>query len=323
MTAPRVLITGATGFVGGGLVERLSIESNWVPVAGCRRDGLVSKDVECVLTPSLTSNADWKNALSGVQFVIHTAARVHMMNESRTDSLAAYREANVEGTLELARQAAKAGVQRFVFVSSIKVNGERTRPGELFKATDVPAPEDPYGISKAEAETGLFAIGRDTGMDIVVVRPPLVYGPSVKGNFAHLLRWVQRGIPLPLGAVNNGRSLVGLGNLVDLLVKCLDHPKAAGKVFLVSDGEDLSTTVLLRRVATAMGRRALLIPLPPAILRAGAKLFGRHEVAQRLLDSLQVDITFTQKTLAWTPPMSIDEELHRTVKPFLAHQSRG
>jgi nucleoside-diphosphate-sugar epimerase len=323
MTASRVLVTGATGFVGGALVERLLSEDGWIPAAGCRQASLVPLRAEHVLTPSLASNADWSRAVYGVDVVVHAAARVHVMNDAEADPLTAYRKANVAGTLALARQAAQAGVKRFVFVSSIKVNGERTRPGDVFRETDRPAPEDPYGISKAEAEAGLFAIGRDTGMEIVVVRPPLVYGPGVKGNFAQLLCWVRRGVPLPLGAVNNRRSLVGLDNLIDLLVKCLDHPRAAGKVFLVSDGEDLSTTGLLKKVAAALGQSALLMPVPPAMLRAVARLLRRPVVAQRLLDSLQIDMTFTQETLAWNPPMSVDEELRRTVAPFLARQTKG
>ena len=293
-------------------MARLSTEISWVPIAGCRRKAATPPGAEWALTPSLGADADWNDALRGVEVVVHTAARVHVMEESATDPLAEYRRINVEGTLVLARQAAQTGVRRFVFVSSIKVNGERTLPGMAFRAIDVPAPEDPYGVSKAEAEEGLLALGRATGMEIVIVRPPLIYGPGVGGNFVRLLRWVQRGVPLPLGAVNNRRSLVGLDNLVDLLVTCLDHPKAAGKVFLVSDGEDLSTTMLLCRVAGAMGRRAWLLAVPPSFLRAGAKVLGREEMVRRLLESLQVDITHTRETLGWAPPVSVDEGLRRT-----------
>ncbi|WP_081622846.1 MULTISPECIES: NAD-dependent epimerase/dehydratase family protein [unclassified Thioalkalivibrio] len=314
----RVLVTGATGFVGSAVVQRLAAEGRLVPVAGCRRSGSVPEGAELAVTPSLGPEADWSGALQGVEAVVHAAARVHVMEEDAADPLAEYRRANVDGTLALARQAAQAGVRRFVFVSSVKVNGEQTAPGSAFSAADAPAPEDPYGVSKAEAEAALFALGRETGMEIVAVRPPLVYGPGAGGNFARMARWVGKGVPLPLGAVTrNRRSLVGLDNLVDLLVTCLEHPAAANRVFLAGDGEDLSTTDLLRRVAAAMDRRARLLPVPPVLLRAGARAVGRGEMARRLLDSLQVDISHTRETLGWEPPVSVDEGLRRAVGPLV------
>ncbi|WP_081616998.1 SDR family oxidoreductase [Thioalkalivibrio sp. ALJ2] len=312
----RVLVTGATGFVGGAVVQRLAAEGRLVPVAGCRRSVSAPEGAELAVTSSLGPEADWSGVLQGVEAVVHAAARVHVMEDDAADPLAEYRRANVEGTLALARQAAQAGVRRFVFVSSIKVNGEQTAPGSAFSAADAPAPVDPYGVSKAEAEAGLFALGRETGMEIVVVRPPLVYGPGVGGNFARMMQWMARGVPLPLGAVDNRRSLVGLDNLVDLLVTCLEHPAAANRVFLAGDGEDLSTTGLLRRVAAAMDRRARLVPFPPALLRASARAVGRGEMARRLLDSLQVDISHTRETLGWEPPVSVDEGLRRAVAPL-------
>ncbi len=234
------------------------------------------------------------------------------MDDTSADPLAAFRQTNTAGTLHLARQAAAAGVRRFVFVSSVKVNGEGTAEGSPFTAADAPAPQDPYGISKMEAEQGLRQIAVDTGMEVVIVRPPLVYGPGVKANFATLMRWLQRGIPLPLGAVtDNRRSLVALDNLVDLLITCIHHPAAANQTFLVSDGEDLSTTALLRRMGQALGKPALLLPVPPALLALGAKVLGKGDVAQRLLGSLQVDITHTRETLGWTPPIGVDEGLRR------------
>lgn len=314
----NVMVTGATGFIGSTLVARLAREARFSPAAAVRRAATFDEGVEVVPGASLEPDADWSGALQGAEMVVHCAARVHVMDEAAADPLAEFRRVNVEGTLALARQAAEAGVRRFVFVSSIKVNGEQTVPGAPFTAQDEPAPEDPYGLSKAEAEAGLFALGRETGMDIVAVRPALVHGPGVGGNFARMLQWVARGVPLPLGAVDNRRSLVGLDNLVDLLVRCIDHPAAAGQVFLAGDGEDVSTTELLRRVARAMDRPARLLPVPPMALRAGARLLGKGEMARRLLDSLQVDITHTRETLGWEPPVSLDEGLRRAVAPLVS-----
>jgi len=236
------------------------------------------------------------------------------MQDDATDPLQAYREVNVKGTLNLASQAAQAGVRRFVFVSSIKVNGEATQPGQPFTADDVPSPLDPYGVSKLEAERGLREIEAETGMEVVIVRPPLVYGPSVKANFAAMMRWVARGIPLPLGAIHNARSMVALDNLVDLLVACLKHPAAAGQTFLVSDGQDVSTTELLRRTAQAMGKKALLLPVPASMLELGATLLGKRAVAQRLCGSLQLDIAKTRRLLGWNPPLTLDQGLKKAVE---------
>jgi len=311
----RVLVTGASGFVGKALVCRLAQEGRWAPVAGSRREGVSSIDAEWVVTPSLEAGVDWSQALHEVSAVVHAAARAHVLEEEAVDPLAEFRRCNVEGTLELARQAAEAGVRRFVFLSSIGVLGRSSeRP---LRFDDEPAPEDDYAVSKLEAEQGLAELSKETGMEVVVVRPPLVYGPNAPGNFGKLMEWVARGVPLPLGAVDNRRSLVGLDNLVDLLVTCLEHPAAANRVFLAGDGEDLSTTDLLRRVAAAMGRRARLVPVPPVLLRAGARAVGRGEMARRLLDSLQVDISHTRETLGWEPPVSVDEGLRRAVVPLV------
>ncbi len=262
---------------------------------------------------------EWSAALNGCSTVVHLAARVHVMNERSSDPLREFRRTNVDGTLHLARQAARSGVRRFVFVSSIKVNGEATSAGHPFTAADAPAAGDAYGISKMEAEQGLPTIARDTGMEVVIVRPPLVYGPGVKANFASLMRAVQRGIPLPLGSVsNNRRSLVALDNLVDLLITCIHHPAAAGQTFLVSDGEDLSTTALIRRIGQAIGTPARLLPVPPALLELGAAVVGKRDMAQRLLGNLQVDITHTRTTLGWAPPISVDEGLRRATAGMVA-----
>jgi UDP-glucose 4-epimerase len=233
------------------------------------------------------------------------------MHDTAADPLTAFRAVNVEGTLNLARQAAAAGVKRFVFVSSVKVNGEATLPGQPFTADDAPAPLDAYGISKMEAEQALREIALQTGMEVVIIRPPLVYGPGVKANFAAMMRWLQRGVPLPLGAIHNQRSLVALDNLVDLIVTCLTHPAAANQTFLVSDGEDVSTTELLRRMGRAMGRPARLIPVPVSWLKLAAALVGKRDVAQRLCGSLQVDIEKTRRLLGWTPPLTLDQGLKK------------
>ncbi|AZD30984.1 UDP-glucose 4-epimerase [Pseudomonas chlororaphis] len=249
--------------------------------------------------------------------VIHVAARVHVMHDTLTDPLAAFREVNVEGTLNLARQAVEAGVKRFIFISSIKVNGEQTSSGAPYTADDMPAPVDPYGISKLEAEQGLLALAADTGMEVVIIRPVLVYGPGVKANFLSMMRWLYRGVPLPFGAVQNRRSLVALDNLVDLIVTCIDHPAAANQRFLASDGEDVSTTDLLRKLAFALGKPAHLIRVPVWLMSTVATFLGRRALSQRLFGSLQVDITKNQQLLGWTPPVSLDDALGLTAQYFL------
>lgn len=309
-----ILVTGATGLVGGALVHRLA-HDGVATRASIRRDvtGLPA-GVQPVRVGDLASGTDWRAALSGVEAVVHAAARVHVMAETANDPLTEFRRTNVEGTLHLARQAAEAGVRRFVFVSSIKVNGESSPAGRPFKADDVPAPLDPYGVSKMEAEQRLRELAEQSGMEVVIVRPPLVYGPGVKANFASMTRWLRRGVPLPLGAIHNTRSLVALDNLVDLLVTCLTHPAAAGQVFLVSDGEDVSTTELLRRTARAMGRSAHLLPVPSAWLEGAAAVLGKRNVAQRLCGSLQVDIEKTRRVLDWRPPLTLDQGLKKAVE---------
>lgn len=306
----KVLLTGATGVVGKGLAAQLAGLDGVSLACAVRRSG-TSQCGEEFAVGELQATTDWSAALAGRNVVVHAAARAHVMRDETENPLAEYRRVNVDGTLNLARQAAEAGVSRFVFVSSIKVNGEETGEGMHFTADQLPAPEDAYGISKLEAEQALQALAEETGMEVVIIRPALVYGPGVKGNFATMIKLVHKGLPLPLGAVHNKRSLVALDNLVDLIITCIGHPAAANQVFLAGDGTDLSTTELLRGIGKAMGKPARLIAVPPGLLMFGAGLLGKKVVAQRVLGSLQVDISKARNLLGWEPPLSVEEGLRR------------
>ena len=319
----KILITGATGFVGSRTLLKLLARDEHQIVVAIRR-GFPDLPMGCdyCLVEGLTGSANWAMAFVGVDAVVHLAARVHVMNDTEIDQLAAFRIVNVEGTLNLARQAAAAGVKRFVFLSSVKVNGEVTLHGQLFRAEDEPAPMDLYGVSKMEAEKGLRTLAVETGMEVVIIRPPLVYGPGVKANFAALMRAVQRGWPLPLGAVRNQRSLVALDNLVDFIGTCISHPKAANQIFLVSDGHDLSTSELVRGIAQAAGAPARLLPVPVWALHAGAALMGKGDAVQRLCGNLQVDIAKTRNLLGWAPVVSVEEGLRRAVENSLPRFTR-
>jgi len=310
----KLLVTGGNGFVGSRVLTVLQQQSGLTATGSVRQ--MPSGTTGCWETGCLNGETDWSKATNGVDCVVHTAARVHVVRDSAADPLAEFRRVNLQGTLNLAQQAATAGVRRFVFISTVKVHGESTALGKPFSANDVLAPLDPYSISKMKAERGLRNIADDTGMEVVIIRPPLVYGPGAKANFQTMMLWLSRSIPLPLGAIHNQRSLVALDNLVDLIVTCTHHPAAANQTFLVSDGEDLSTTQLLRRMGQAMGKPARLIPVAPALLRAGATLLGKPELAQRLCGSLQVDMAKTQQLLGWSPPISVDEGLRRAAKGF-------
>ncbi len=313
MSQLQVLVTGASGFVGRALGAE--VISRGLAVQGVARTPCdLPKGVKNVVVGSIDGSAVWRDALLGCDAVVHLAARVHVMHDTAVDPLAEFRRVNVLGTINLARQAAAAGVRRFVFVSSIKVNGDSTQSGQLFSADGVPSPKDDYGVSKMEAEQGLRELAAQTGMAVVIIRPPLVYGPGVKANFAAMMHWLKRGVPLPLGAIHNQRSLVSLGNLTDLIMTCLTHPDAANQTFLVSDGEDVSTTELLRRMGQAMGCPAHLIPVPAGVLKLAAAMVGKRDVAQRLCGSLQVDIGKTRRLLGWSPPFTLDEGLKKAAE---------
>jgi len=315
MKVPKVMITGANGLVGEALVFRLLLDKRFEPVATARAatrlHGL------CSVVPFDLTAEQALPVLDQIQVLVHAAARVHVMHEMADDALLEFRKANVQGTLRLARGAAEAGVKRFVFISSIKVNGESTPAGKPFKADDVPDPQDPYGVSKHEAEEALRQLSRETGMEVVIIRPPLVYGPGVKANFLSMMNWLDKGVPLPLGAIRNQHSLVAIGNLVDLLVTCIDHPAAAGQVFLASDADDVSTTRLLECLGQALGRQPRLLPVPQWLLIAGASLLGKQAVAKRVLGSLQVDISKNRELLGWTPPVSLHKAMRQTADHFL------
>ncbi|WP_102354065.1 SDR family oxidoreductase [Pseudomonas sp. AD21] len=319
MSAETILVTGGTGFLGAALTERLSTQMELAVVLPVRdhRFQPASPSVRVVQIDGLDADTHWGHALSGVDKVVHAAARVHVMKESSSDPLAEFRKVNVDGTLNLARQAAAAGVKRFIFISSIKVNGEFTEPGKPFCADDLPAPVDSYGISKLEAEQKLRALSSTTSMEVVIIRPVLIYGPGVKANFLSMMNWIHKGVPLPFGAIHNKRSLVALDNVVDLIVTCLSHPAAADQIFLVSDGQDVSTTELLRKTGEALNQRARLIPLPVWMMKVLALSLGRRALSQRLFDSLQVDISKNRQLLDWTPPLNIDMALKKTAQYFL------
>ncbi len=314
----NVLVTGASGFVGSAVVRRLAYDGKMVRAAVRRPLRDLPPSVGKAYVANLDSTTDWSAALRHVDVVVHASARVHVMRESVLDPLAEFRRVNVEGTIALARASARAGVKRLIFISSVKVNGERTLCGRPFTADDVAAPLDAYGVSKFEAEQALHAIAAQTGLEIVIIRPVLIYGPGVKGNFLSMMRWLRKGIPLPFGAIQNRRSLIALDNLVDLIDLCLSHPGAAGQVFLAADGADLSTPELLRLTANALECPARLIPVPVALVRGMASMVGMAGVAERLCGSLQADIGKTQRLLAWRPPVSTEKSVTRTAQFFLA-----
>jgi nucleoside-diphosphate-sugar epimerase len=312
---PLVLVTGSSGFVGSALTARLKADPRFRVRGASRRDGMAE-----AAGPELGPEADWSLAVNGADLVVHLAARVHMMRDDAADPLAEFRRVNALGTERLARQSAKAGVRRLVYLSSVKVNGEETAYDESFSERSAPNPVDPYGISKYEAELALARVAEETGMEVVIIRPPLIHGPGVRANFLSMMRWLQAGVPLPFGAIHNRRSLVGLDNLVDLIVTTLTHSAAANQTFLAGDGEDVSTTELLERLGRALGRPARLIPVPMSLLKVGFGMIGKGDLGRRLCGSLRVDVTKARQTLGWTPPHSVDEGLRRTAAGFLGRR---
>jgi nucleoside-diphosphate-sugar epimerase len=322
----KVLVTGANGFVGRAVCGHLASEKISI-IAIARQNHLLLNKEQTIQYISgreadFTDISSVKEHLAGQDAVIHCAARVHQVREEAHDPLATYRAVNTHATLRLAQAAADAGVKRFVFLSSVKVNGNFTNAGKPFTSAQA-APEDPYGISKWEAELGLREIAAKTGMEAVIIRPPLVYGPGVKANFLTMMQWLQRGVPLPLGAIANQRSLVALPNLVDFISLCLAHPKAANQTFMISDQQDVSTTELLRSLGTALKRPARLLPVPQGLLEAGLKLAGKGGVAQRLFGDLTVDSSPATELLGWKPPFTVQQGLQLTADHFLESQAQS
>ncbi len=307
----KVLVTGANGFVGRELVRALS-ELEFRPVAATRKKFTgFSDSVDYIEAGDLSPQQDWSQFLHDIDSVIHLAARVHIMGEESTDALDIYRRTNTDSTLNLARHAAQAGVRRFIFLSTVKVNGESTDGRPPFSERDICQPSDPYAISKYEAEIGLRDISKETGMEVVIIRPPLIYGPGVKGNFVRMMNLVSKGVPLPLGAVRNQRSLLAMENLVNFLILSINHPQAANETFLLSDGEDLSTTELIQKLAHAQGKNARLIPIPVKLMRFASVIAGKKDVADRLFGSLQINSDKATQLMNWKPAIDMDGQLRK------------
>ena len=313
----KLMVTGANGFIGRSLLKRLVIENYDVRIVVRNELGInCNEAIEIIKFDELSPFYDWEKALKNVQTILHLASRVHVMKDAAKDPIHEYSLINVDSTLNLARQASKLGVRRFIYLSSVKVNGEHTIQGNPFFAHSLPSPQDPYSYSKFQAELGLKEIGAETGMEIVIIRPPLVYGPGVKANFLIIMNLLWHSVPMPLGSINNLRSLVAVDNLIDFLIKCINHPNAVNQTFLVSDGEDISTTNLLYKLGDKLGKPARLIKISSSKLEYMLKLVGRTSAASRLCSSLQVDISKSRKLLEWKPLISVDEGLSRVAEDF-------
>lgn len=303
----KILVTGASGFIGQALVQSL-VAQKFDVIAGVRKKPLSPVTKQLVLG-DLSEPTDYGNALQGLETIIHLAARVHIMQDTSSDALAEFRKINTSGTINLALQAAQSGVKRFIFISSIKVNGESTPIDSPFQAEITGPPTDPYALSKYETEQGLLSLAKKTSMDVVIIRPPLVYGPGVKGNFPIMVDWIRKGIPLPFGIINNQRSFVALQNLVNFISVCVTHKKAANEIFLISDGVDVSTTQVLHKIAETMHQNLLLLPIPVSWMCLAARIIAKQDVANRLFSSLTIDNSKARKLLGWHPVITMDEQL--------------
>jgi len=320
----RVLITGANGFVGRTVVDSLLASNYSVKAAVRNRVNSLPESVIQIEIGDLSETTDWADTFVDIDIVIHTAARVHIMDDDVADPLKEFRKVNVQATHDLASKAAADGVKRFIFLSSIKVNGESTKLNHPFKASDELFPTDPYGLSKYEAEKALLEIAKNSEMEVVIIRPPLVYGPGVKANFASMLKFMNKELPLPLGAIYNKRSFIALENLVSLITHCTcieKTPRAANQIFLISDDEDVSTSELLKKVAKALGKKAWLIPIPVSIMSFLAKIIGKSDVANRLFSSLQADSSKARELLSWKPIITMDEQLKKTADAYLSEKN--
>ena len=312
ITKQHILITGANGFIGRNLCVFLK-EKGYFVRGSVRNDAYdIHGADEYIQAGDIDESTDWREALAGIDTVIHLAARVHIMNDSAADPVEAFRKVNVLGTERLARMAAKAGIKRFIFISSVKVNGEGALRAYVEK--DIPDPRDAYGISKREAEDALVRIAAEAGLQMVILRLPLVYGPGVKANFKNLIRIAGTGLPLPLKGISNRRSFLYLGNLMDAIITCVTHPLAAGQTFMVSDEQDISTPDLIKMIACAMKKKTLLFSLPSGILKALCKIIGRSEELEKLTGTLIVDSSKIRNLLDWKPPFSLEEGIRETVK---------
>ena len=320
MPGSKVIVTGAGGFIGQWVAKNL--QQVGYDVTGLARSALEPCSFRAVSGFELGAPSDLSGVLDGADAIVHCAARVHLMDDSVSDPLAEFRRVNVLGTLALARQAAECGVRRFVFISTVKINGEQTLPGEAFSVRCRDAPQDPYGQSKMEAEQGLHKIAQQTGMEVVIIRPPLVYGPGVKGNFLMLLKLANSALPLPFGSIRNRRSMVYVENLVSMIVCVIDHPRAGDRTFLVSDGEDLSTTRLFAEIRRFLGRKNRLFPVPTGLLFFMGTVFGKRAMIDRLCGSLQIDIGYAREVLDWKPPISTRVGLEKTATDFNQSSAR-